>query len=71
MSYYQHKLKCMSCGLHFIVCSLRRRTSGLVHCPECGKSSMPGIPAFLYWPKKVEGFIFEAVPGGVGLRGGK
>jgi hypothetical protein len=32
---------------------------------------MPGIPAFLYWPKKVEGFIFEAVPGGVGLRGGK
>ena len=54
---WMHKFKCLTCGLHFIVCSDYRdwpntgttreqhlgEATGLVHCPECGAASEPKI----------------------------
>ncbi len=63
-SYYQHRLKCMSCSLHFIVCSDYKEwptyanVKSTISCPECGNNR-----PFLHWVTKTEGFIFEAVPG--------
>lgn len=72
VKYHQHKFKCMSCGLHFIICSdfaewpdkgttraldLGEAT-GLVYCPECGDVRMK-----IHWQEEVQGFIFQAVPG--------
>ena len=73
VSYWQKRIKCLACGLHFIVCTDFREwpdkgttrdqqlgeATGLTQCPECGSSSSPKI----VYTKEVEGFIFQAVPG--------
>lgn len=72
-TYWSHRLKHLACGLHFVVLSdfenwpkegttadqQMKPISGFIHCPECG-----GTGAFLHWKQQVQGFIFEAVPGG-------
>lgn len=72
MSYWQHKVKCLKCGLHFVVCSdyenwpnegttrdvTLGEATGLIHCPECG-----AFDAHIHWKEQVEGFIFQTVPG--------
>jgi ssDNA-binding Zn-finger/Zn-ribbon topoisomerase 1 len=71
--YWQHRIKHLACGLHFIVCSdyegwpkegtTREQKvgepTGVITCPECG-----GTTNFLHWKEQVQGFIFQAVPGG-------
>jgi len=73
MPYYQHPIKCMNCGLHFLVCSdykewpdkgttrdlMLGEATGLTYCPECGDTSSK----LIYEPKEIDGFIFQAVPG--------
>ena len=67
-NYFQHPIKCLKCGLHFIICSDYKewpiydtpdKTPGIIHCPECGSTE----PIIIWSPQKVEGFIFQAVPG--------
>jgi len=72
-SYFQHPIKCLACGLHFIVCSdfedwpdkgttrdqQLGEATGLIYCPECGSD----LAKLHYHPRSVEGFIFQAVPG--------
>ncbi len=72
-SYFQHRIKCMACGLHYVVCSdfaewpLQGTTrdmkigeaTGIVWCPECG---VPG-KKLVYGPVETKGFIFQIVPG--------
>lgn len=72
-SYFQHPIKCLACGLHFIVCSdfedwPKEGTTAQEHgseitdriyCPECGSD----LAKLHYQPRSVEGFIFQAVPG--------
>ena len=71
-AYWQHRIKCLQCGLHFIVCSdyegwpnegttreqKLKEATRLVYCPECG-----GTGRKLIAKAKVPGFIFQAVPG--------
>ena len=73
VSYWQKRIKCLACGLHFIVCTDFREwpdkgttrdqqlgeATGLIYCPECGSTDKPK----LVYTKEVEGFIFQAVPG--------
>jgi ssDNA-binding Zn-finger/Zn-ribbon topoisomerase 1 len=67
--YTQFRVKCMDCGLHFIVCTdypdwwakkvvVRERQTPM-YCPECGQHK----GKFITWKAEVEGFIFQAVPG--------
>jgi hypothetical protein len=55
------KAKCLACSLHFLVCtdSPERHSSETLYCPECGQHD----GGFLVWSDKVNGFIFELVPG--------
>lgn len=56
--YYEHKLKCLSCGLHYVMLSWDpeiRVPLERVHCPECGK-----IGASVYVGRATrEGFMFQ------------
>lgn len=76
MSYYQHPIKCLNCGLHFVICSNYEKwpnegtialqntgeTSGLIYCPECGHSGKNVVDGMLQMPvRKTEGFIFQMV----------
>ena len=79
MPYYQHPIKCLNCGLHFIVCSdyedwpdhgttreqIIKEATGLIYCPECGQIGQRGFSGkMIQWlPRETEGFIFQAVPG--------
>jgi DNA-directed RNA polymerase subunit RPC12/RpoP len=72
-AYWQHRIKCLRCGLHFIVCSdyegwpfegTTGEATGLIHCPECG-SAGPKLVAKV----KVSGFIAQAVPGDADFQG--
>jgi rubredoxin len=62
-SYTQFRVKCLSCGLHFIICTDYPETQGSArrtwYCPECGQHR----GNFMAWEAKVEGFIFQTVPG--------
>lgn len=72
-AYVQKRIKCLACGLHFIVCTDYREwpdkgttrdqqlgeATGFIYCPECGATDKPKI----VYTKEVEGFIFQAVPG--------
>ena len=76
--YWQHRIKCLGCGLHFVVCSdfeewpnqgttrdlKLGEATGLIYCPECGVPSNK----LVYEPAEVEGFIFQAVPGDAQLK---
>ena len=56
-----HKVKCMSCGLHFMAASWERdwNAHNLRFCPECGERD-----AFLIFePEASDKFIFQIVPG--------
>ena len=71
--YWQHRIKCLGCGLHFVVCSAFEEwpnqgttrdlnlgeATGLIYCPECGTPNNK----LVYEPAETEGFIFQAVPG--------
>lgn len=60
-TYTQVKVKCLNCGLHFIVCTeyKDRRLEEDIYCPECGVHGGPNI----IWVQEKPGFIFEDVPG--------
>lgn len=60
-TYTQVKVKCLNCGLHFIICTWDkdRHTNQTIHCPECGSHN----GAHLVWIQEKPGFIFEDVPG--------
>lgn len=60
-TYTQVKVKCLNCGLHFIICTWdkERHTNKTIHCPECGAHN----GANLIWIQEKPGFIFEDVPG--------
>ena len=62
-TYTQFRIKCMSCGLHFIICTDYPERHGMetVYCPECGQHG----GGYLIYEAKVPGFIFEAVPGDI------
>ncbi|SHI03967.1 HNH endonuclease [Clostridium collagenovorans DSM 3089] len=64
-TFTQKKAKCLSCGLHFILCSWHKdkHDSSSLHCPECGQSN----GNFLVWSQQKFGFIFEDVPGKANL----
>lgn len=57
----QVKLKCMKCGLHFVICTWHpeRHSSGDAYCPECGQQD----GSFLMWHEESEKHIFQVVPG--------
>ena len=60
-TYTQKKIKCLQCGLHFIICTWdkERHNSTTVHCPECGQNDQ----LFMVWTQQKFGFIYEDVPG--------
>jgi len=60
-TYTQLRVKCLECGLHFIVCTWypEKHATTTLYCPECGQHA----GKFLLWKAEVEGFIFQAVPG--------
>ena len=60
-TYTQLRVKCMGCGLHFIVCTWtpEQHAATTMYCPECGQH----MSKFIVWKAEVKGFIFEAVPG--------
>lgn len=60
-TYTQIKVKCLNCGLHFIICTWEkeRHTNRTIHCPECGSQN----GGYLVWIQEKPGFIFEDVPG--------
>lgn len=69
-TYWLHKVKCLTCSLHFIVCSDYEKwphengtttPAGKITCPECTATG-----PFFRWSERVPGFIFEAVPGETG-----
>ncbi len=67
-SYVTVRSKCLSCGLHFVVCTwdASRHSAKTLHCPECGEHS----GKFITWFKKMFGFIFQMVPGAGQVIGG-
>jgi len=60
-TYTQKKVKCLECGLHFIICTWEKdkHDSSSILCPECGQND--GL--FLVWTQQKFGFIFQDVPG--------
>ncbi|MEK4792278.1 HNH endonuclease [Bacillus sp. FSL K6-2971] len=60
-TYTQKKVKCLECGLHFIICSWNKEThnSSTITCPECGQKK----GNYLVWAQQKFGFIFQDVPG--------
>lgn len=55
------KVKCLDCGLHFIICTWNkdRHNSSTINCPECKQNN----GNFLVWAQQKFGFIFQDVPG--------
>ncbi|MCJ8172540.1 HNH endonuclease [Clostridium botulinum] len=64
-TFTQKKVKCLDCGVHFIVCSWYRDKHDRLslHCPECGQNH----GNFLVWTQQKFGFIFQDVPGKANL----
>ncbi|MCA1035682.1 HNH endonuclease [Bacillus infantis] len=60
-TYTQKKVKCLECGLHFIICSWNKdaHNSSTINCPECGQNNSN----FIVWSQQKFGFIFQDVPG--------
>jgi DNA-directed RNA polymerase subunit RPC12/RpoP len=64
---YEHKIKCMSCGLHFIAMSWQENWAP-TGCPECGVrynegAVKDGMGGFMHWRSETDDFIFNRVPG--------
>ncbi|MDW7551543.1 HNH endonuclease [Pseudoalteromonas peptidolytica] len=64
-TFVEKKAKCVSCGMHFIMCTWHdeRHNASNIHCPECGQSD----GNFLVWSEKKFGLIFQDVPGKANL----
>lgn len=64
-SHQQIKVKCMNCGLHFIVCTHEPEKHGrlTMHCPECGQKK----GKFIVWRENMKEPIFRFVPGEAAL----
>lgn len=67
-TFWQHRIKCMSCGLHYIICSDYEDwwdnsdlADGAPSCPECHSKLREN--GAIHWKAKVEGFIFQYVEG--------
>ncbi|MBU8580158.1 MULTISPECIES: HNH endonuclease [Bacillus] len=60
-TYTQKKIKCLACGLHFIICTWNKHlhNSSTIICPECGQKKGD----FIVWAQQKFGFIFQEVPG--------
>ena len=61
MPFSRIKAKCVTCGLHFIVCTEHREghSRDTLYCPECGQHSGD----FVTWSDGDSGDIFQDVPG--------
>jgi hypothetical protein len=57
---YAHKIKCLNCGLHFVVFSWKWNWRP-VSCPECLQDLSKG--GFLLWVATTDRQIYEFVPG--------
>ena len=65
-TFSQHRIKCMTCGLHFTVHSdhdtwFDDHPGGGPFCPECGSKLREG--GCMHWIAEVTGFIFQHVEG--------
>lgn len=61
--HYEHKFKCLACGLHYVVCSdyeewPQKEFGTASYCPECGS-----ISPKLHWRETSSDPIFVTVPG--------
>ena len=58
----QLKVKCLKCGLHFIICTERleewAKDFSKIYCPECGEQGKK-----LIYAESSDDFIFNVVPG--------
>lgn len=63
----QLKMKCLECGLHFVICTWYPEKHGVAtaHCPECGQHDR----RFIMWREESEDFIFQVVPGKAAIAG--
>src|ERR1700722_9684654 len=63
-----HKMKCLSCSLHFVVCSWSAdwfaQHENKCFCPECGSTGSK-----IHWISTTDDPIFAIVPGGAHLDG--
>lgn len=73
MPYYEHPIKCLNCGLHFLILSdyedwpdkgtTREQklgeATGTINCPECNTTGNK----LVFSPRQEEGFIFQKVGG--------
>ena len=68
--FYEHKIKCLACQLHFIVASYKRdwpiQDAAVIYCPECGNIG----EKLVFAPVPNEGEIYELIPGTAGLNAG-
>ena len=68
--YFQHKIKCLRCQLHFVVASWKEDwelgEASIVYCPECGDIG----EKLRFAPVKVDEEIYEFVPGPTALDAG-
>lgn len=64
MGHYQYRLKCMSCSLHYIVCSWNDDwlSNTTPVCPECGHKGS----SFALRVSEMKEQIYEVVPGSDG-----
>jgi hypothetical protein len=61
---YVHKIKCMSCSLHFAAFSFYENWKPH-HCPECSAELAKG--GYMHWLDESEEHVFQFVPGGTPL----
>lgn len=60
---YEHKIKCISCQLHFTAYSWDENWK-VKYCPECGTTA-----GFMHWRSDTDKHIFQLVPGDAGMIG--
>lgn len=61
---FVHKIKCMTCSLHFAVYSFKKEWEPNT-CPECDEDLKSG--KYLHWMEPSNQFIFQHVPGSTPL----
>jgi hypothetical protein len=59
---YQHKVKHVGCGLHFIALSWREDWAPNA-CPECGEKLTASGGGYIHWRQASDEEIFQLVPG--------
>jgi hypothetical protein len=63
---YLHKIKCLSCSLHFTACSYDEDWRP-VSCPECTARFDTMMP-YMHWVEPTDKQIFQFVPGDSGMK---